>query len=438
VTEFSDLPIDAQSAAELQKQGLRFAIVDTSTVETFRPWLHAVGRGFLDGRPTDEVVAARRSNFDDRRASGVWDDTAADPGSPIATVDSWRTELTVPGRTSVAAWSISAVTVSSTHRRRGIARELLTSELRTAVALGIPLAILTVSEATIYSRWGFGPAAMMADLAIDTRRARWTGPDASGRVHFVERDRLLADGPAIVERVRLLTPGQVEFHGILWERLLGLDDDTRLKDLRYLRYDDEHGVAQGFAVYQVTEQEGRFDGAVVKISQLVSATDDAYAGLWQHFLAMDLVDEVRAPLRSVDEPVRWQLADFRAVAERPRHDHLWVRVLDVPAALTGRSYHAPAHLVLDVNDDLGFAAGRWLLTISSDGTAVVAPLEGDIPDDADAIALGVRELGSIYLGGVSAVTLARAGLIEQLTPGAAAVVERSFRSTTTPWLSIWF
>jgi hypothetical protein len=39
---------------------------------------------------------------------------------------------------------------------------------------------------------------------------------------------------------------------------------------------------------------------------------------------------------------------------------------------------------------------------------------------------------------VSAVTLARAGRITELTPGSAAALDASFRSTVAPWLSIWF
>ncbi|MES2171132.1 MAG: GNAT family N-acetyltransferase [Actinomycetota bacterium] len=438
MTDFSDLPIDAQSAAALKKRGLRFARVDITAPETFEAWFQAIGRGFLGERTTSEVVSARRPVWIERRASGVWDDTAANPESPVATIGAWHTDLTVPGHTSVPAWAISVVTVSPTHRRRGIATELLTSELRTAQALGVPLAILTVSESTIYSRWGFAPSAMTADWSIDTRRLRWTGPAASGRTHFVERDQLLADGAEIIERVRLATPGQIEFHGVLWERLVGLDDDKHLRELRYVRYDDDGGVAQGFAIYVVVDHETAADRAVVKINYLATATDDAYAGLWQHFLSMDLVDEVRAPLRAIDEPVRWLISDYRAASKSLERDHLWVRIVDLPAALVGRRYHSPGHLVLDVTDDQGFATGRWLLTISSDGTAVVTPLDGDIPDDADAVALDVRELGAIYLGGVSAVTLARAGLIEELTPGAAAVVENCFHATVTPWLSIWF
>jgi predicted acetyltransferase len=438
MTDSTSLPIDAPSAAALAASGLRFDLVDTSTVETFEPWFNAVSRGFLDARARPEIIAARQKTAGERRISGVWDDTAAVASSPVATVAAWDTVLTVPGGVSVPAWAISAVTVSPTHRRRGIAKAMLTAELRTAKALGIPVAILTVSESTIYSRWGFAPATMTADWTIDSDRARWIGPAASGRVHFVEQDGILEAGHALIERVRLATPGQIEFHGALWERLVGVDDEERAKKLRFLRYDDAHGTTQGFAVYTVTEDPEQLKRATAEIGYLVTATDDAYATLWHTFLEMDLIGTVRAPLRTLDEPVRWLIDDFRAASTTLSRDHLWTRIVDVPAALTARRYHSPAHLVLEVTDDQGFATGRWLLTISADGSAVVGELDGDIPGDADAVGLTVRELSALYLGGVSAVTLAHAGRITELTPGAAAVVDRSFRSVVQPWLSIWF
>ena len=94
--------------------------------------------------------------------------------------------------------------------------------------------------------------------------------------------------------------------------------------------------------------------------------------------------------------------------------------------------------MFDVTDPQGFTTGRYLHTISSDGTSVVTTLEGDIPDDADAVAITINDLSAILLGGVSAHTLARAGRIEELTPGAASVVDLSYRSAVVPWLSIWF
>jgi predicted acetyltransferase len=113
-------------------------------------------------------------------------------------------------------------------------------------------------------------------------------------------------------------------------------------------------------------------------------------------------------------------------------------VLDVPAALSARSYRAAGHIVLDVTDEFGFADGLFLLSIARDGSAVVESLDGEAPADAAAIALTVADLGSLYLGGISALTLARAGRLTELRPGSAAVVDDAFRSVVAPWLSIWF
>ncbi len=435
--DYRSLPIDPTSTSALADRGLRFALVDDAG---FAAWSQAVARGFHDSRTPDAVIDARRTNAAFRRASGIYDPTAAEPATPVATASAWPADLTLPGRSSIPAWAISTITVAPTHRRRGLATQLLEGELRTAHALGIPLAMLTVSESTIYSRFGFAPAALSADWTIDTAWVRWSGPDAPGRVHFVEAAALAEQGADLVERVRLETPGQMTFEGFLWERLIGIGagQEEAAKKLRFVRYDDESGTAQGFAVYEVLDAETPAGRSIVEVKYLVSATDDAYAALWRFLVELDLVGELRAPLRSVDEPLAWQLHDFRAAVKSKERDHLWTRILDVPAALTARSYHAPGHLVFDVTDPQGFTTGRYLHTISSDGTSVVGPLDGDIPDDADAVAVTINDLSAILLGGVSAHTLARAGRIEELTPGAAAVVDLSFRSAVVPWLSIWF
>jgi predicted acetyltransferase len=163
-------------------------------------------------------------------------------------------------------------------------------------------------------------------------------------------------------------------------------------------------------------------------------------------LELDLIAEVRAPLRSIDEPFVWQVSDALAARKTSERDHLWTRILDPKTALEGRRYGAPGRILLEVADSLGFTAGRWLLDIAADGSASLAREEQTTDDGGTAarrdltasVSLRVNELSALYLGGVSAVTLARAGRITELTPGSAAALDRSFRSTTAPWLSIWF
>ena len=442
--EYAKAPIDVLSAERLAAQGLEFALVDTADSEALTSWLQAENRGFHGGRLPQAKLDAQLSHVAHRRTTGVWDPDAPDAASPVATVSTWVTNLTVPGETSIPAWAVSAVTVSPTHRRRGIARALLEAELRTAVSLDVPVAILTVTEATIYGRYGFGASVMSADWTIDTKRTRWigteaSGTEASGSLSFVEPHSLLTEGYELVQRVRLLTPGQVEFADFLWERLLGFDGDPEsARTLRVVRYDDENGELQGFATFRVVEVGDDFTNHRLDLGFLASATDEAYSALWRFLLEMDLVSSISAPLRTIDEPVLWQLSDPRAVQRVGVREHLWTRILNVPVALSARRYSAPGIFVLDVSDDLEFADGLFLLTIAADGRASVDTLDGEAPDAAAALSLTVDDLGSLYLGGVSPITLARAGRITELRPGSAVALEAALRSPVTPWLSIWF
>lgn len=426
-----DLPIDETSRALLAEQGLVLRTVDTSDSADHAAWSDAVTRGFLGPAAPAEQTEARRAHVQDDRLVGVYDPTAAVPSEPVASTHCWPAELTLPGGRTTTSWAISGVTVSQTHRRRGIARSLLEAELRTSVVLGLPIAMLTVSESTIYARFGFSPAALARDLTVSTRRVRWTGPEPMGRVHHVTPQQLRDVGHPIVERVRATRPGEVGYpsHSHLWLRQIGLGiGDDNAKNLRLVRYDDVDGTAQGFAVYQLVENEADFTDHTVKLHSLVAATTDAYAGLWRFVLDMDLVSTVTAHLRPVDEPLRWMIDDFRAV-HVDEVDHLWVRVLDVPAALTARTYTATGRLVMRVRDPLGFADGTFVLDVDAAGQAAVS-----ITDDAPDATVTVNALGSLLLGGVTARTLLAAGSVS----GDAERLDEMFRSPVEPFLSTWF
>jgi predicted acetyltransferase len=437
---FTDTPIDATSAERLRENHLRLDLVDTSDTDAFTAWYQADARGFYGPRTAQKQLDEQLSRTAYRRTTGVWDETAADPLTPVATVSSWPTPMMLPGGRDIESWAISSVTVAPTHRRRGIARALLEAELRTAKSLGIPVAALTVSEATIYSRYGFGPAAQAVDLEINTRRARWVGPQASGRLHFVTLEQLRDSGRAVFERARLANPGDIELDDQLWERLVGVigDSDEEAKHLRAVRYDDANGVMHGFAIYRVTGGEQDFTQHTAEVRYLCAATAEASAGLWRYLLELDLVSTVSTSLRSIDDPILWQVSDVRAVRTKHRSDHLWVRILDVAAALEGRGYSASGRFVLDIDDPLGFASERALVSIDEGGHATVSDAARADAGDLPGLALPIDMLGALYLGGVSARTLVRAGRIRELSPGSADAVDASFRSPTAPWLSTWF
>jgi predicted acetyltransferase len=427
----SDLPIDETSRALLEADGLDFRVVDTSDNADHAAWSTAETRGFLGPAMSAESTEDRRRYVQDDRLVGVYDPTSALASEPVATTHCWLAELTLPGRRAVTAWAVSGVTVAQTYRRRGIARALMEAELRTASALGLPLAMLTVSESTIYGRFGYSPAALARDLTISTRRVRWTGPEPTGRIQYVSAEQLRDQGHGIVERVRIGTPGEVSYPGTghLWLRQLGLMlGDDNAKNLRFVRHDDADGHAQGFAIFQLVEDETDFADHQLKLQSLVAATPDAYVALWRFLLDMDLVSTITAHLRPVDEPLRWMISDFRAVRVTET-DHLWVRVLDVPAALEARTYASAGRLVISVDDPYGYAAGTWALDVDASGHATVAAVSE--PGDAT---MTVNALGSLLLGGVKASILIAAGVVQ----GDAERLDGLFRSPVEPFLSTWF
>ncbi|WP_165069454.1 GNAT family N-acetyltransferase [Marisediminicola senii] len=441
-------PIDPESARRLAARGLRMDLVDTSDAEAFARWHVVDARGFHESRPRPESIAALVEGVAYRRTTGVWDDTAVDAASPVSTVSSWPVQLTVPGERSVTAWAISSVSVAPTHRRRGIARAMIEAELRTAHAEGVPVAALTATEATIYARFGFAPSAMAATWKIDTRRASWVGPEASGRLHFIDAAALQQIAPTLMERVRLQFAGEIEHWDHLLDRMLGIgiDDQERARALRIVRYDDASGEAQGFALYTIAVSPTDFSSNTLTVEYLVAANDDAYAGLWRFMFEIDLVGQVNAPLRSIDEPFSWQVSDTRAITKTAEGDHLWTRILDVPAALSARTYSAPGRFTFTVTDELGYADGTFSLDVDASGLGVVRQVDADsgevdaaAPDQLRArVSLSVNDLSALYLGGVSAVTLARAGRIVEHVAGSVAAIDASFRSPVAPWLGIWF
>jgi predicted acetyltransferase len=168
------------------------------------------------------------------------------------------------------------------------------------------------------------------------------------------------------------------------------------------------------------------------VDELVAATDSAYADLWRFALSVDLITRVTADARPVDEPLPWLLPDGRFVRQTDRYDKLWLRLLDVPAALTARDYPTAGRIVLEVLDKGGYGAGRFALDASPDGATCTPTTES-----AD-LTLPVTALGSAYLGGHRLAALAAADLVDEHTPGAVRTANRLFATDRAPWCTLHF
>lgn len=425
------IPADQTSVDRLAGEGLDYRVVDTDDAVRLTAFQRAMARGFLGGEPTDAVLAEGVPTVRSRRGIGVYERGADNGALPVATIDSWVTPLTIPGG-EIDMWAISGVTVAGTHRRRGIARSLLEGELRAAAESGVPVAGLTVSEATIYGRYGFGSAVPVSRFTVDVRRAGWAGPVPPGRVEYVERERLPEELGAAHERARTTRPGQVPGWAARWAGLGGLaSNDTDRDKVRGVRYLDADGAVRGVMSFVLSERGDSFRFSL-HVRLLVGETPEAVAALWRFALQHDLVDEVTAELRPVDDPLPWLVTDPRGV-EQLVHDHGWLRILDLRQALTARTYGATLDTVVRVEDALGFTEGTWRLRVDGAGAATIDAAEGADPE----ISLDVSALSALYAGGVRAAALHGAGRIVAAPPTLDAL-DRAFATFPAPSLDIWY
>jgi predicted acetyltransferase len=425
------VPADPQSADRLRDGGFDYRVVEMADADASAGFARATARGFLGSEPTEAEIIEHRAVWTERRNIGVYPQGADAGEPPVGTVNSWVAEMTVPGGT-VPMWAISEVTVAATHRRRGIARGLLEGELRAAASAGLPMAGLTVTEATIYGRYGFGPAVPVARVGIDTRTAGWTAAQAPGRLEYVDKARLAIDLGAVHDRARHARAGQIPGWDRRWLGLAGIAADGAKVDaaVRGVRYLDAEGELRGAIAYSMTEHPNSYRNTM-SIRLLAAETDEAQRALWGFAVNHDLVDRVEARLRPVDDPIVHLVADQRAV-EVSLHDHGWLRLLDVPAALLARRFSAPADIVLRVTDAYGFADGTWRVQIDASGVAAVESTAARAT-----VTLAVADLSAAYAGGVPLSRLAAAGRVQGDTD-AIASLSRAFHTDPAPFLGIWY
>jgi predicted acetyltransferase len=394
-------------------------------------WEASVRVGFHLPELAPDDARARAAHFageiDFARTWGAFDG-----GRVVATFRSFATELTVPGG-HVAADALTNVTVAPTHRRRGLLSTLMRDDLAAARDRGEAVAILIASEWPIYGRYGFGPATDIVEIELDARAAHFAVP-GDGEVTLVGPDELRPAAPEIYDAHRRATPGAIERSGPWWDRRLGLVEAFDAEPMRrYVLARGADGAPSGLLVYSVESrwESWRPDGTLT-VDELFALDAATAARLWRVCAEVDLMVRVRADQRAPHDPLPLLLTDARAVRQRYRTDFLWVRPLDVRAALEARRYACEDALVLEVDDPLGLAAGRFALEGSPDGARCTPT--GAPPD----LVLRCGALGAAYLGGASLVTLEAAGWLREERPGALARADAMLGWPVAPWCATLF
>ncbi|AXX30932.1 GNAT family N-acetyltransferase [Actinosynnema pretiosum subsp. pretiosum] len=350
-------------------------------------------------------------------------------GRPVGTAASYSFELTLPGGGVLPVAGVTCVGVLPTHRRRGVGAALMRRQLTGVRERGEAVAVLLASEATIYGRFGYGPATVSRRFTVQRARATLAVPRAgvrvpTGSVRVLPRAQCAEVLEQVYDRYRRTRPGALSRPPRWWARGAGRPPVSRAPRHVAVHHDAD-GVADGYASYLL-------ENDALVVDELVAENAAASAGLTGFALGHDLVDEVVFKHFPPDHPLPWQLEDPRAGQEGEATDWLWVRLLDVPAALAARGWSADGELVLDVTDPFLAERERHLLTVR-DGRAGCTPTTRT-PD----LSLDVRDLGSLYLGGVAPSTLVRAGHVRAHHPEAAARADALFRVARAPHCVHWF
>jgi predicted acetyltransferase len=376
-------------------------------------YLGVISAGFgMFSRPAD--AAALDMLYDDGRRLCALDGDRIVGGAAAFTF-----EMTLPGGALVPTAGVTGVAVSATRRRRGILRQLMAEQLDDVERRGEPLAVLTASESGIYRRFGYGVATFSHGCELDADRVtfRDAGDDRLDLELLKGPDAIDVVAP-IYESWRASRPGAFAYGPVWWQATLGEFESWIGGGKRFVvvcRPDEGH--TGGFAVYKFERREPDLH---LDVAMVVAEDPDVEARLWRYLVEVDLVTSVRVELVAPDCPVRWRLADPRLLRTTEVRDWLHLRILDVPAALSARRYRADGELVLDLRDPFRpgpGTEGRFRLSVT-DGVGRVTTTT-DEPD----LTLDIAELGSLYLGGVSATELVRGGLVHARDDGARAAAD---------------
>lgn len=347
-------------------------------------------------------------------------------------------QLSVPAGDGAALVPMAGLTwvgVHPDHRRRGVLTAMVRHHVEQTHREGVAVSGLHASEPAIYGRHGYGLAAQSATLSLG-RGTTFTAPGLDASAAGVETRLATASGGQLATRVRdceLLVAGRIPglvvgvadfYAAIVRETPTALRD----KERRRFMFATRDGVDVGHAAFRRTHKwEHHLPDGTLEVQALFGEPATRLA-LLRRLVDFDLIGTVKLPEHAVDDTI-WQWLGPRAARDVTPADNLWLRIIDLPAALPLRSYDADADcdVVVEVTDRYApWQAGRWRIVVGGgEGRAERTD------DDADA-GLPIAALGSAYLGGTNLVSLLRAGMLSEIRPGAVTALWHAFRTDLPP------
>jgi predicted acetyltransferase len=405
--------------------------IRTTRPEEYRTAAATANTALLSAPPDDEAWDKALASWADSDTLSAWD-----AGRCVGHVCGYRLDTVVPGGARLPTCGVARMGILPTHRRRGLASGLVRQLLCDAAGRGQVLASLRASEALIYERFGFGIAGDAVEAAIDSAAARPFRGAAAGSMRLLAPDEVLDVVVPLYERTAT-RPGVISRPPWMWMRYFE-SALTAGGDAEFVAvHSDSDGVDDGFVHYTVKwNPSGPVPaGGQGEVFDVFGTSVAVELALWNYLCDLDLVREWLAEERPVDDPVRLAARDPRAYAVKRVIDEQWLRLLDVDAALTARTYGngtASEAVTIAVSDDLFPAnSGVWRIDVTGAVRDKLDPARADL-------AAGTAALAATYLGGVRWSALAAIGRVDVRDESALARADALFLDSPGPYCGSFF
>jgi predicted acetyltransferase len=404
--------------------------IRTCTPKDWPAFHQTMSAAFGDGPMSDEGEAQWKRVLDFDKMI-VATDTSAGREDVVGTAGWLPFEMAVPGGELPVA-AVTMVTVSPTHRRRGILSQMMRRQFDDLHDQGIPVATLWASEAPIYQRFGYGLGFVKGRIDLDPRRATFLGtPGPLGQARFVTAEEALELLPAVYERARQGIPASFRRTPLWWEvQTLGDQPHRRHGASPLFRMVLEiDGTIEGYALYRITSHWGpnALPNHEVDVLEALGTSPAATRAVWSYLFNLDLVGRIRTYRLNAQHPLFLGLANLRLL-QLTVGDGTWIRLVDAATALAARTYACGGTLTFELQDAVcPWNDGVWTLETDAGGATLRRA------DAAPELRLSAAELSAMYLGTIPCSALLAAGRLEELTPGAARRADLLFYSDVAPW-----
>jgi len=351
---------------------------------------------------------------------------AFEDGKIVGGAGVYPLQMTVPGGPMQCA-GVTIVGVLPTHRRRGILRRMMTAQLADVRERGEPIASLWASEDTIYGRYGYGAASRCLHVLFPRVSAELAPglPPREGQARLVEHEEAMHAFPRIYDRIGRRRAGFIRRSNDWWKSRTLDDNEWRRGGAGPMNHVlvEIDGRPVGYAIYRIFQHQTEWK-RTLRVQEALGLDPQATREVWRFLIGIDWMDEIQMRLLPIDHEL-WHLVARPRLLGAKLFDALWVRPVDVGAALSGRSFATDGRLTLEIGSDPLFEenVGTWTV---ADGRVRRSSRRPDVR-------LDIQALGSVFLGGFSFAELSRGERVEEAARGGLARADAMFRTDVAPW-----